>query len=87
MREIPCEPAGKGGDLTTCLLLYEPTEDAPMKTVLSKLERHAPTFHWYIASSLANFHDKQRVSNSFRKYLSQKSDAEYKGRYPMTLIR
>ncbi|KAG9034956.1 hypothetical protein FS837_002082 [Tulasnella sp. UAMH 9824] len=77
--EIPCKPAGKAEDVTTCLLLYEPTEDAPMETVFSKLEAHVTTFYWRIASSLVNAHDKQRVSDAFRQYLSLRADAEYKG--------
>ncbi|KIO21793.1 hypothetical protein M407DRAFT_217585 [Tulasnella calospora MUT 4182] len=82
MQEIPCQPTGKAGELTTCLLLYEPADDVPMKAVFSLLKKHVPTYHWRIASSLVNVHDTKRVSDALQGYLSQKTDIESKENNP-----
>ncbi|KIO18107.1 hypothetical protein M407DRAFT_12035 [Tulasnella calospora MUT 4182] len=67
LQELPCPAAGKGAEIPTCLLLYQPTDDAPVDLILSGLN-----------SKLVNAHDKKRVADALQQHLSQKTGTEPK---------
>ncbi|KAG9032097.1 hypothetical protein FS837_002813 [Tulasnella sp. UAMH 9824] len=82
LEEIPCPPAGKAAELSTCLLLYEPTEDNPADTILSSLNKYFSAFRWYAASKLINPYDKKRVTDALQQHLSQVTGRESTEKHP-----